>query len=135
MADLRHATRDREHAVIHSPRYTSHLASFIFFLLSTLLLTWPLARTLGSAIPGDAFDGWQNYWNLWWVRRALLELHTHPYFTPALYHPTGISLWFQTLNGFNGLISLPIQLASNLYWAYNAVVLLASRLLAMALCC
>lgn len=95
----------------------------LFFLFATLLLTWPLVRTLGSAIPGDAFDGWQNYWNLWWLRRALLELHTHPYFTPALYHPTGVSLWFQTLNGFNGLISLPIQLAANLYWAYNAVVL------------
>lgn len=100
-----------------------HLGVLALFFGLTLLLTWPLARSLGSAIPGDAFDGWQNYWNLWWVRRSLLELHTHPYFTTALYHPTGVALWFQTINVFNGLASLPVQLAWNLYGAYNAVVL------------
>ncbi len=111
-----------------SGRETAPRASLLFFLASTLFLTWPLARTPGSAIPGDAFDGWQNLWNLWWVRRALLELHTPPYFTPELYHPTGVSLWFQTLNGFNGLVGLPIQLAGNLFWAYNAIVLFSFTL-------
>ena len=104
-------------------RPSRHLGVLALFFGLTLLLTWPLARSLGSAIPGDAFDGWQNYWNLWWVRRSLLELHTHPYFTTALYHPTGVALWFQTINVFNGLASLPVQLAWNLYGAYNAVVL------------
>jgi hypothetical protein len=96
-----------------------------FFTVLTAVLTWPLARHLGRAIPGDAFDGWQNYWNLWWMRKALLEAHTHPYFTPLLYHPTGVSLWFQTLNPFNGLVALPVQLAGNGFWAYNAVVFLS----------
>ncbi|MCP4169090.1 MAG: hypothetical protein GY759_24805 [Chloroflexi bacterium] len=100
-----------------------YVAVLGFFLFSTLLLTWPLARSFGTAIPGDAFDGWQNFWNLWWVKEALLEQHSHPYVTDALYHPTGVSLWFQTINIFNGLASLPIQLAGNLFWAYNAVVL------------
>ncbi|RME81180.1 MAG: hypothetical protein D6775_14270 [Caldilineae bacterium] len=100
-----------------------HLALLGFYALATLLLTWPLALQFGRAIPGDAFDGWQNYWNLWWVKKALLEQHTHPYFTTALYHPTGVSLWFQTLNVFNGFASLPMQLAGNLFWAYNGVVL------------
>ena len=93
------------------------------YLALTLALTWPLARVLGSAIPGDSFDGWQNYWNLWWVKVALLVQHTSPYFTDLLYHPTGVSLWFQTLNIFNGITFLPVQLAGNLFWAYNAVVL------------
>ncbi len=106
----------------HRSHPRRHLGVLALFCGLTLLLTWPLARSLGSAIPGDAFDGWQNYWNLWWVRRALLELHTHPYFTTALYHPTGVALWFQTLNVVNGLGSLPVQLAWNLYGAYNAVV-------------
>ena len=93
-----------------------------YFLL-TLLLTWPLARHLGDAIPGDSFDGWQNFWNLWWVKIALLEQHASPYFTNLLYHPTGVSLWFQTINIFNGLTSLPVQLVGGLFWAYNFVVL------------
>ncbi len=98
------------------------------YLLLTLALTWPLARVLGSAIPGDSFDGWQNFWNLWWVKVALLEQHTSPYFTNLLYHPTGVSLWFQTLNIFNGITFLPVQLAGNLFWAYNAVVLFSFTL-------
>jgi hypothetical protein len=93
-----------------------------YFLL-TLALTWPLARYLGSAIPGDSFDGWQNFWNLWWIKVALLEQHASPYFTNLLYHPTGVSLWFQTLNIFNGITFLPVQLAGNLFWAYNTVAL------------
>ncbi|MCO6450506.1 MAG: hypothetical protein J5I90_06920 [Caldilineales bacterium] len=100
-----------------------HIGVVGLFFALMVLLTWPMARSMGSAIPGDSFDGWQNYWNLWWVRSALLDLHTHPYFTSALYHPTGVSLWFQTINIFNGLIALPVQLAGNLYWAYNFVVM------------
>ncbi|NOX60655.1 MAG: hypothetical protein GXP42_01700, partial [Chloroflexi bacterium] len=100
-----------------------HLGVVGLFFALTLMLTWPLPRQLGQAIPGDAFDGWQNYWNLWWVRTALLELGVHPYFTPLLYHPSGVSLWFQTMNIFNGLASMPLQLAGNLFWAYNGVVL------------
>ena len=99
-----------------------HLAIPGLFLFLTLALTWPLPLHLGDAIPGDSFDGWQNFWNLWWVKTATLEQHTYPYFTGALYHPTGVSLWFQTINIFNGLTSLPVQLAGNLFWAYNAVV-------------
>ena len=98
-------------------------AILLAYLFLTLALTWPLARVLGAAIPGDSFDGWQNFWNLWWVKVALLEQHASPYFTDLLYHPTGVSLWFQTLNIFNGITFLPVQLAGNLFWAYNAVVL------------
>lgn len=105
------------------PPRTRHLTALGLYLGLTLLLTWPLAKDLGSAIPGDSFDGWQNLWNLWWVRLALLEQHTHPYVTGMLYHPQGVSLWFQTLNIFNGLTFLPVQLAGGLYAAYNGVVL------------
>ncbi len=98
------------------------LAILSAYLILTLALTWPLARHLGAAIPGDSFDGWQNFWNLWWVKVALLERRASPYFTDLLYHPKGVSLWFQTLNIFNDVTFLPVQLAGNLFWAYNGVV-------------
>ncbi len=109
-----------------SPSRSSRFRPFAIlggYLALTLVLTWPLARVLGSAIPGDSFDGWQNYWNLWWVKVALLVQHASPYYTDLLYYPSGVSLWFQTLNIFNGITFLPVQLAGNLFWAYNAVVL------------
>ena len=54
------------------------------YLALALALTWPTAANFASAIPGDGFDGLQNYWNLWWVRRALLDLQTAPFFTTEL---------------------------------------------------
>ena len=93
------------------------------YLALTLALTFPLALQFARAIPGDSFDGWQNYWNLWWVRVALLDQHSLPYFTNLLYHPTGVSLLFHTLNPFNGLLSLPVQLSAGLLVAYNSIVL------------
>jgi hypothetical protein len=97
--------------------------ALVGYLLLTLILTWPLAIHFAIAIPGDGFDGWQNYWNLWWMREALLRLQTSPLFTPYLYYPTGASLLFHTLNPFNGFLTLPIQLLASLVIAYNAVVL------------
>ncbi|HEY66072.1 MAG TPA: hypothetical protein G4O02_16030 [Caldilineae bacterium] len=100
-------------------------AAFVLaaYLALTLGMTYPVVRHFFSAIPGDGFDGWQNFWNLWWVRRALLVEHRHPFFTDMLYHPTGVSLLFHTLNPFNGFTFLPMQLAGELFAAYNSVVL------------
>ena len=93
------------------------------YLLLTLALTYPLITQFGSAIPGDGFDGWQNYWNLWWIKRALVDSATSPFFTGLLYYPTGVSLLFHTLNPFNGLFTLPVQLSAGLIPAYNVAVL------------
>lgn len=98
------------------------------YLLLTVALTWPAARYLTSAIPGDGFDGWQNYWNLWWVKQALLVERTSPFFTDYLDAPSGVSLLFHTLNIFNGLWTLPVQLNFGLAVAYNAVVLVSFAL-------
>ena len=84
-----------------------------------------LALNLTTAIPGDGFDGWQNYWNQWWIKQALVDRLANPLFTDMLYHPTGVSLYFHTLNPFNGITTLPVQLAFGLIPAYNAVVLLS----------
>jgi hypothetical protein len=93
------------------------------YVLLALVMTYPLVLHLSSAIPGDGFDGWQNYWNLWWVKTALLDLHQSPYFTHFLYYPTGYSLLFQTLNIFNSFLTLPLQLVLGLTASYNFVVL------------
>ncbi|MBI5877388.1 MAG: hypothetical protein HZB53_07040 [Chloroflexi bacterium] len=100
-----------------------HAAVLGGYLALALLLTWPTAANFASAIPGDGFDGLQNYWNLWWVRRALLDLQTSPFFTTELFYPTGASLLFHTLNILNGLWALPVQLLGGLVVAYNTVVI------------
>ncbi|MFQ6015122.1 MAG: hypothetical protein ACE5NP_06740 [Anaerolineae bacterium] len=105
------------------PHYRHHLYVVLAYLALTLLMTYPLLFNLGTAIPGDGFDGWQNYWNLWWGKRALLDLRVNPYFTNYLYHPSGASLLFHTLNIFNTFLTMPVQLDFGLMVAYNFVVL------------
>jgi hypothetical protein len=99
-----------------------HLFALGGYLFLTLLMTYPLVLHLTTAIPGDGFDGWQNYWNLWWVKTAMLDLQESPYFTNYLYYPAGYSLYFHTLNIFNALLTLPIQLCFGLTVSYNFVV-------------
>ena len=105
------------------PHLALHLAALLGYLLATFIFTWPLALNFTTAIPGDSFDGWQNYWNLWWLKDALVARQVNPLFTDILYHPTGVGLYFHTLNPFNGLATMPVQLAFGLIPAYNVVVL------------
>ena len=100
-----------------------HIAVLLGYGLLALALTWPLARQLGSAIPGDNFDGWQNLWNLWWMREAWLVRHISPYFSDMLFAPTGADLRFQTMAPFNGFLFMNVQTTVGLIPAYNAAVL------------
>lgn len=100
-----------------------HVAALLGYGFLALALTWPLARQLGSAIPGDSFDGWQNLWNLWWMREAWLVRHISPYFSDMLFAPTGIDLRFQTMAPFNGFLFMNVQTTAGLIPSYNAAVL------------
>lgn len=117
--------RDKDLAVRRRRFLLGALGAFTLYALLALALTYPLVRELDRAIPGDSFDGWQNYWNFWWLKQSLVDLPRNPLWTDLLYAPPGVSLLFHTLNPFNGLVTLPVQLAGNLYLAYNAAVLLA----------
>lgn len=99
-----------------------HLLALAGYFVLTLAFTWPLALNLSTAIPGDSFDGWQNYWNQWWIKLALVDRLTSPLFTDILYAPTGVGLYFHTLNPLNGAATLPVQLSAGLIPAYNAAV-------------
>ena len=122
---MRSDASEPNRAVPRPYRGWMHGVVLVGYLLLTVVMTWPMAAQITVAIPGDGFDGWQNYWNLWWVKVALVERIQNPYLTDLLYSPTGVSLYFHTLNPFNGLVTLPVQLAAGLIAAYNSVVLIS----------
>ena len=113
---------------VRKTTFWSSILVLIGYFLLTILMTWPTAQYLTSGIPGDGFDGWQNYWNLWWVKQSILVEGSSPFFTHYLYAPTGVSLLFHTLNIFNGWWTLPLQLNFGLAVAYNSIVLLSFTL-------
>ncbi|HMJ52364.1 MAG TPA: hypothetical protein VK540_09815 [Polyangiaceae bacterium] len=78
----------------------------------TVVLTYPAVAHLGEHMIGDGGDGQQFAWNLWWMKRALLDLHTTPFQTGAIFHPTGVSLWLHTLSPLNGVLFVPTGVSS-----------------------
>jgi hypothetical protein len=72
-------------------------------------LTWPLALDLGRAVPLGNNDLWQNYWNFWWWKTALLERHDLPGHTDLIYQPGEASLAFHTHSPANVLSMLPVS--------------------------
>lgn len=97
------------------------------YLAITLVATYPLVLSFRSAIPPGG-DTLQFYWNLWWVKRALVDLHTSPLFTPDLYFPNGADLHFHTLNLLPSVLAVPVAAAWGLPAAYNFLVFLAFTL-------
>ena len=96
------------------------------FLLLALLMTFPLALDFTGSLPAGAGDIWQNYWNLWWWKTALLDLGRSPaHFSPYIFHPTGAKLIFHTHSPFNMLVALPITATLGPTAAYNLCVILA----------
>ena len=79
------------------------------YLGLTLLLTRPGVSPFSTHFMADGGDGFQNVWNLWWVKTALLQ-GQWPWWTDRLFVPDGVSLYFHTLGFTNGLPSLPYQL-------------------------
>jgi hypothetical protein len=94
------------------------------FVVLTAVATYPLLLRFTDAVPFGGGDAWQNYWNLWWVKKALLELHSSPYFTRELFFPYGTHLYFHTLNPLNGVLALPVILTAGLTAGYNFLVFL-----------
>lgn len=95
------------------------LSYFIFFCV----LTYPLILLFHTHFFADAGDGLQNIWNIWWINKAVTELHQSPWYTTYLHYPKGTSLLGQTLNPFNGFLGIPLLQFLTLIETHNVIVL------------
>lgn len=95
--------------------------AFSLYLLVAGVMTWPLLGRLATHLPMGVNDLWQNYWNLWWWKRALL-LGQSPYFTDMLFHPEGSPLGLHTHSPATMLLTMPINLLIGIAPAYNLAV-------------
>lgn len=95
----------------------------LFYLTSFIVLTYPLIRKFSTHLFADPWDGLVFHWNLWWVNKAVTELHQSPWHTMYLEHPFGVSLFPHTLNVFNGFIAIPLLRVLTLIQVYNVIVI------------
>ena len=95
------------------------------YFVFAVVMTWPLVTDFTGSVAAGAGDLWQNYWNFWWWKTALLEMGQHPYYSPLIFHPTGAKLIFHTHSPFNMLLALPITATLGPAAAYNFSILIA----------
>jgi hypothetical protein len=93
------------------------------YLALTVILTWPLLPFFTTHVPGDGSDDPALVWNLWWVRHAVVDLHSSPFLCDFMFYPIGIDLTFYTLTIVNGFASVPLQPVIGLVAVNNVIVL------------
>ncbi|MCL4364756.1 hypothetical protein M1590_00300 [Candidatus Marsarchaeota archaeon] len=106
------------------PRIKEYAFICLIYLAIAILLFLPEIGNVFTTVPGNNADVYQNMWNLWWAKYALLNAHTNIYSnTTILFYPLGFNLVFQTLSPISGWISIPFQFIS-LEFAYNVLFFL-----------
>jgi hypothetical protein len=96
----------------------------LFFSFWAIAFTFPLVLHLGDGVVlARGGDAWLHIWDLWWVDKALVDLHQSPYVTNLIYYPTGLNLYYHSLDLFNGILSIPLQRAFNITVAFNLLML------------
>lgn len=94
------------------------------YLLIALVLFLPLIGNVRTTTLGYTGDIYQNLWDLWWTKYALLNAHVGIFSTTTmLFWPVGANLVYQTLEPIDGLISIPLQ-SLGLTFAYNTLLFL-----------
>ncbi len=89
-----------------------------------IAFTYPLVLHLdASVILARGGDAWLHLWDLWWADKSLVSLHQTPYQTTFLYYPTGLNLYYHSLDIFNGIVSIPLQHLIGLTPTFNFVLL------------
>jgi hypothetical protein len=96
----------------------------LFFTAWAALFTFPLVLHLGdNVVRAGGADVWLHLWDLWWADKSLVDLGQNPYYTTYLYYPSGLNLFYHSLNILNGVASIPLQHLFGLTPAFNLLVL------------
>jgi hypothetical protein len=100
----------------------------LFYFVCFFLLTYPALLKFNTHYFTDGWDGLQHIWGIWWVNKALTDLHQLPWHSDYLFYPTGASLFGHALSPLNGLMGTMLLPLTGLLQAHNTIVTLAFTL-------
>ncbi|MBN1977154.1 MAG: hypothetical protein JW918_07105 [Anaerolineae bacterium] len=110
------------------------------FAVLTVAVTWPLVTQLDTSLaqnPRWSRDAYQQAYEMWWFKKALLELGKSPGFLRWIYFPDGADYPLLLTYFTTYVAGVPLLLFLSPVAAYNVVLLLTfflSGLSAYALC-
>jgi len=97
----------------------------MFFLVLTVVLTFPMVADFARAIPGPPWDGFYYLTVLRWFRMALFERHVSPWFHPDICYPFGYNLALSETTLSNVALAMPVNLVAGEVVAYNSLMWLS----------
>ncbi len=87
-----------------------------------------MALHFSTGVIGSGSDDQIFIWNYWWIKHAIVDLKTNPFYTDYLFYPHRTGLVLHALIFLNGLFSIPLQYFLPLPAVYNLFTLLAFAL-------
>jgi hypothetical protein len=101
------------------------------YLVIGAIAFWPVLPRLDHSLFGVDMDYIQSVWFLSWIAHASTHAHD-PFFSNAMYVPTGVNLAQNTASPLLALLATPLLLATNSVLATNVLMVLAMPLSATA---
>lgn len=103
-AETGHSSSDSDQPAGRLRRWAAPLSAAWFLLLS-VVLTWPMARAPGAAALGSEHaDGMKHLWTLWYMRASVWQAGELPGFTRLVNWPEGMVLY--PIEPLHGLIAV-----------------------------
>lgn len=100
-----------------------------FFILLTLVLSWPLAARFTTHVPGFyAADNYEYLWKMWWFEHALIDLGQDPLFAAHIGYPVGFHLAHAELTPLHTVLGLPLTWLLGEIPTYNLFAMLSFAL-------
>jgi len=97
------------------------------FAVLTLVVTYPVIKQLGSSLAGNpywSYDAFQQTYEIWWFKKALMDLHTNPGNLGQLYFPTGANYPLLLTYFTTYVVGVPLSFFLSPVATYNVVLLL-----------
>jgi hypothetical protein len=99
--------------------------AFVYFVILSIIMTYPLIAKMGSAAAGAGGDGSYFIWLVGWYQKALFQLKISPFFAPYLNYPQGWDLATTDVTPAMVALALPGSLLFGPTWGYNLAMLLS----------
>ena len=106
-----------------APGWLVHLWVLLYFSLSSLVMTWPLALRMRDSVVGEIGDNIYFIFLIRWYQRAWFELGISPFFHPWLNYPEGWNLASTDTSLATTLFGLLPSLFAGPTFGYNFAML------------
>src|SRR5947207_3581800 len=107
--------------MVHRSGAWRHAGPLAFFAALAVAWTWPLARHLSDAIPGEPGDNYSFLWNLWWTRHVRATPDLAFFRTTFLFYPFGTTIANHPHTALPGFVAATVLNGLTLAAAQNLI--------------